>query len=215
MKNKIYPWIICGACLLLMACAGGLVTTAFSVYLPFLRESFDLTNTQVSIISTVRSLTATVAMFFTTKFYHRFSLRMGTVFSCVILSLSCVVFAMADSAMLCYVAAVLMGISYAFGTMISISLIVKNWFVEKVSTALAVALLGSSVASAIFPTIFTTLIVNKGLSFSFIFEAIMILVIALIMFIVIRDYPSQLNMVPYGSDSAQEKSVKREKIKKY
>lgn len=208
MKNKrVYPWLICIACLLLNICATGLVASVFSTYLPFLRDELDLSNTQVSMINMVRSLVTTAAMYFTTQVYHRISLRLGTALSCVVLSISCVVFSGADSIWKCYIGAALMGITYGFGTLIPISLLIRNWFKSHVSTALAVASLGSSIATAVLPPIITRLHDRIGLSHTFLVEAAFIAVITVVIFLVIRDKPSMLGMEPYGTDVRETKEA--------
>lgn len=207
--KKYYPWIVCAACVLLHFCICGMAATAFSTYMPFLKASANLSNTETSMITTIRCLTTMIAMIFSEKFYQKLSLRLGVFIACLLMPVSCIIFAAADSAMMCYAGAVVMGISYAFGTMIPIALIIRNWFISYHSTALAIAVCGSGFSIAVTPPVITYLVENAGLKMAFYVEALFITIVAVILLLVIRDKPEDLKMEPYQAVQSKAKAAKR------
>lgn len=207
-KQKWYPWLLCLVCLLLNFIVVGMTTTAFSTYLPFLRESIGMTYTQTSMINTIRCLTSAVCMPFTTMLYKKLSIRVGVAASCLITALSCIMYATASSVWMCYLAAVVMGMVFAFGNAIPIALLIRGWFNSKSGTALSIALTGSSVATTVMPPVITYLVQTYGIAGAFYRECLLIIAGAVIVFLVIRDTPAHMGLQPYQSAEAQsEKAV--------
>ena len=86
--KKNYSWIICGLCVLLAFCSCGLVTVAFSTYLPFLKEAAELTATETSMITTIRCLSTIIFMIVSGKYYKKFSLRTGSILALITLPIA-------------------------------------------------------------------------------------------------------------------------------
>lgn len=207
--KKYYPWMICGFGVLLHFCACGMSTVGFSTYLPYLKESLNLTSTETSVITTIRCLATMIAMLFSETFYKKVSLRKGVSFSCLLIMISYIIFGYARSAIGCYVAAAITGVSYAFGTMIPLALIIRNWFASYQATALSITACGSAISTAVMPPVVTALTENFSLRIAFIAVAVFSAVIAVILFLVIRDRPSDLKMEPYYKEEKEKKTVKR------
>jgi hypothetical protein len=78
--NKIkahYSWIIYLGCLLLHSCACGLIASTFSVYLPYIKTEFGFSDTQTSLINTVRFLSSMLSMLTAEWYYKKMFLRFG------------------------------------------------------------------------------------------------------------------------------------------
>ena len=83
--------------MMLFFCGIGFSTTAISVYFPFLKEHMDLSNTQISMISTARTFVSTAAMLLAPFLYRKISLRTGTLLSMSCLAVSRVIFGLAPN----------------------------------------------------------------------------------------------------------------------
>jgi sugar phosphate permease len=189
-----------------------MITIAFSIYLPYIKTEVGLSYTETSMINTIRYLSTMLVMMWAGKYYGKLSLRLGTSVSCLFLAGSCIVFSQANSAMMCYLAAILMGITYALGTMIPISILVRNWFVHRRSTAMGIAACGSSLSTIIAPPIITLFVEGHSLQKMFMVEALFVVAVAVILFLVLRDSPSDMGLAPYQEDGYGEK---REKNRSY
>lgn len=195
--RKNYAWVVCGACLLLYFCAVGLVTTAFSTYTPYLKARIGLTNTETSMITTVRCIMTMAALPLTGKLYGKVSLKTGSLIAVALMAISCIVFAHAGNAVVCYAAAGIMGFSYAFGSMVPISQMMVNWFEDQRSTALAVTTCGSSLSTAIVPPIITSLTENYGLTITFYLEAVFIVASMVVLGMLLHDKPEDIGLEPF------------------
>lgn len=197
--KKNYPWIVCFFCMLLNFVVVGMVTVAFSAFMPYLRDSIGLTNTETSMITTVRCLSTMIVMLFTTAYYKKFSLRMGTFLASLLIPVGYVIFAHANSAIACYIGVAVMGSAYGLGSMIPIAQIIRNWFKTQSSTALAITTCGSSISTAIMPPIITRFVERIGMQATFYTIGAFAVVCAVLIFLIIRDRPEELDMQPLES----------------
>ena len=214
-NKKHYAWVICFLCFLINYCALGLTCNGMVPYLPFIREQIGMSNTQVALISTLRCLFSTLTIPTAGWFYHKFGFRFGTVLAMVLLMASRLVMAFAASPMLFYIGAAMMGIAYSYGAMYPTVILSERWFKDSRSTATGIAFCGSSVCAIICPPITTWLVENFSLKAAFMVEAGEVVVIAAILFILMRDQPSDIGLKPYISNSpkaAKEAKERRDVI---
>lgn len=212
--KKYYAWVICGACLLLFFCAVGLVTTAFSTYTPYLKEKIGLTNTETSMITTVRCIVTMIAIPLTGKLYGRISLKAGALSAVALVALSCILFANAGNAVLCYISAAVMGFAYAFGSIVPISQIIANWFHDQRSTALAITTCGSSLSTAVVPPVITHLIERLGMTTAFYLEVVFIGISIAVLGLLLHDRPEDIQMQPFQNSNAGKKEKKKRYLPK-
>ena len=86
MKSVLSPYryVICFFSCLLIFMSVGLLSNAFPIYFPFIMKEHQFSNTQLSLLTTMRSVTALICMFFTDRYYARLNLKSG-----ILLALSC------------------------------------------------------------------------------------------------------------------------------
>ena len=218
MKNKRfhYGWVVCFGCTLLLMCTMGLVANAgFSVYMPFIIADGPYSNASVSLIITVRSIFTLIGMFFVNKLYEKTDIRLGVFITCIAAALAFVCYALARSLIVYYIGGALAGLAYGFGSIIPVAILIKRWFVKKNALAIGICSSGTGLATLIFPKLFTAIIESKGIHISFFVEAALVVVMAVIVFLLLRNYPEEKGLEPLGADFAPEESkagsVKKEK----
>lgn len=81
-----YAWVICGASTLMLFIAMGLNSNVFSVYQPYILSLYRFTNTQNSLLITVRCLFSIFGMMTVDRACHRLTLR-GTVAAGILLQI--------------------------------------------------------------------------------------------------------------------------------
>lgn len=209
MKRIHYGWFVCIGCALLLFCTSGLSVNAFTVYQPYILLKHAFTNTQSSTIITVRSLFSFVAMFFTGRYYKIFTLRTGIAISGILIVLGFVLFGMASGYAVCCAAAALIGLGYGFGTMIPVAIVLDHWFMQKRTFAIGICSACTGLSTLGIPSFLTWLIESYGLRTAFFSEAVCIAVLLLIAVLLIRDFPSNLNMQPYGFGQSSAEQLRR------
>lgn len=207
--KKHYAWVICAACLLLHFCAYGMTTAALYANFSYIRASMGISSVQTSMISTVRLLASLLTMPTAVRFYKRFSLRTGVTLTAGILTAAYIILALAKNIYIFYGGAVLLGVAYGWGTMIPISMLLRNWFVDRYSTATGIAACGSSIAAAVTPHVVTRLVNLMGLRGSFLVQAAFLSLCMLVFWLILRDTPAEKHLTPYQENGYKVKEKMR------
>ena len=89
------------------------------------------------------------------------------------------------------------GLGYGLGGMIASTMLINRWFRSNVATVAGIAAVGSGVAAVILPNVTVALIGTYSLSAAFLFESALALVLGVLVFLLLRNYPRDLGLEPY------------------
>ncbi len=187
MKAQPYRFTICALSTVMVFVCVGLVSNAFSICLPFIIKVHDFSNTQISLLATMKSVTSLLAMFAADRYYGRLGLKKGIALAMLSASLSFFIYGISSTPLLYCAASALSGISYAMGGMIPASLLIRQWFPLKPAAALGIAASGSGIGSVLGPVTLLFLIENFGLSSAFLAQALAVAAVTLPIVALIRE----------------------------
>ena len=209
MKPSPYRYVICACGTALIFISVGLLSNAFPIYFPFIMEIRGFSNTQVSLLTTMRSITALLSMFVSDWYYDRLNLKKGIALALCASVLSYVIYGCSSAPSLCYLAALISGLGYGLGGMIPASVLIRRWFPAHTATAMGIAASGSGIASILCPVLITSMIRRFGLSAVFLAEAGLMAACALPLVLLIKNEPAQqaaaqTNASPEGASSRRE-----------
>ena len=199
-----YRYVICFCSCLLIFMSVGLLSNAFPIYFPFIMKEHQFSNTQLSLLTTMRSVTALICMFFTDRYYARLNLKSG-----ILLALSCgiisfVIYGTTDSPLLYDIAAAISGICYGLGGVIPASLLIHRWFSEHAASAMGLAASGTGIASILGPVLITRMVQSIGLSKTFLTEACLIAAGTLFLLLTVRN---EAPAFPEHSDTTSDSTL--------
>lgn len=187
MKAQPYRFTICTLSTVMVFVCVGLVSNAFSICLPFIIKVHGFSNTQISLLATMKSVTSLLAMFAADRYYGRLGLKKGIALAMLSASLSFFIYGISSTPLLYCAASALSGISYAMGGMIPASLLIRQWFPLKPAAALGIAASGSGIGSVLGPVTLLFLIENFGLSSAFLAQALAVAAVTLPIVALIRE----------------------------
>ena len=187
MKAQPYSFTICALSTVMVFVCVGLVSNAFSICLPFIIKVHGFSNTQISLLATMKSVTSLLAMFAADRYYGRLGLKKGIALAMLSASLSFFIYGISSTPLLYCAASALSGISYAMGGMIPASLLIRQWFPLKPAAALGIAASGSGIGSVLGPVTLLFLIENFGLSSAFLAQALAVAAVTLPIVALIRE----------------------------
>ncbi len=171
---------------------------AFAIYQPFILNFNNFSNTESSMIITVRGIASFAALFLTAKFYQLFSLRVGMLVSSCIVALGFFIFGIAGNIVVYCIAGALIGLGYGLGAMVPVAIVIKRWFYKRRATALGLCGAATGISTVGFPSLLTYSIETWGLQATFCFEGVFVVVIALLSFVLVRSRPEDKGLLPYG-----------------
>ena len=190
-------WAICAGGVLMLFTTVGLGANAFSVYQPYIIAYNNFTKAQGSWIITVRSLFILIGMMTAAWACRRLGLRRAVTLSVLLIALSHLIFGLAETFPVYCLAAAVTGIGYCWGGMIPLSLLIDRWFQDRQAFALGLAATGSGLATIAAPAPLTFLLERFGLRAAFWTESACLLLIALVVWAVLRDTPEEAGTAPY------------------
>lgn len=203
-KNRLhYAWVICFACSLLIFCTSGLAVNAFSVYQPFIISENNFSNTQSSVIITVRNLFSLVSMLCVELYYKKLGMRNGMALAGALVSFSFLTFGLAHTYTAYLFSSALIGTGYGLGTMIPVSVLIKRWFNEKQSTALGICSAVTGLSTLGIPTVIQSSVERFSLSRTFITEGVFCLVLTAVFWLLIRNSPEEKRLKPLGNKKSE------------
>ena len=208
MKKPHYAWVICAACALLLFCIWGICATVFPVFNPYLMKVGHLTNTQVSMIPTVRMLFVCVGLSVCHKIHVKIGLRLSGFLSLLGCTAGLLLFAFTASAPAYYAAAALIGFCYSLGSMMLVSLLLPRWFHSHMAFALGICSSSSGLATVIFPPILTPVMDRYSLRAGLLISAGTIAVCAFLVLLMIRDHPRDLKMTAFSDTESEKKNTR-------
>jgi MFS family permease len=200
MKKHHYAWTICAAGTLLIFITMGAVSNAFSIYMPYIRDEFGLTNAQTSTLVTMRLVVAFVCMLLIGKYYDLFNIRVGGSLAAAFGGLTFLIYSFASDFTLFAVGAGVSGLAYGFGSMVPVSILMTRWFDDHKALAISICSAGSGLGSIILPPVVTGLLSTLSMPTVFRIEAAFILLCAAVIYLAIRNYPHDMGLTRLGEN---------------
>lgn len=199
MKNRFhYAWVIFFAACLISLVGFGLLINTVGLYFSPISESFNVGIGDVSFMSTCQNLACAITLLFAGKIMDKLNYRVILTICWAIIGGGLISLGFAESLTHLYIVWTLIGICQPFAIVLSIPVLLGNWFVEKYGTVLGIAMALSAVGGTIFNPLISSIIGNVGWQQAYMVEGgiIAVLLIPVALFIV-RYKPSN-GWKPYG-----------------
>ena len=209
-KNLKRAILSCAGCTLMLFVTCGLAFNVFSAAQPYILTQNGFTNTQTSLITTVRSAAYLLGTFAIGRYYRRLGYRAGCALAAVLACVSFLLFAAAKSLAAYYFAGAVAGVSYALGSMVPASILMRRWFRAHSGLAIGICSAGTGLATVVFSPLFTAIAESSGVDRAFLWTAAFCAAAAVLVFFLIRSDPAALGLEPWGAavpESAQERAL--------
>lgn len=206
MKQRVfYGWFVVLACALMLFTSIGMVSNNFSIFMPFIREEYGITHAQTSSLVTIRCFMSFVSMWAIGFYYDKIGIRAGIAFAICFAAGGYIIFSIGDTYFMFCVGSLVMGVCNSFASMVPAGILMNRWFIKHKAMAIGICGMGSGLAMMIMPSITTALYEKYGLSRTFGIEGILIFVLAIIVFLLIRNNPDDIGLKPLGYEEYSEK----------
>lgn len=212
MKKHHYAWTICAAGTLLIFITMGAVSNAFSIYMPYIRDEFGLTNAQTSTLVTMRLTVAFVCMLLIGKYYDLFDIRLGGSMAAAFGGLAFLIYSFSSGFTMFAIGAGVSGLAYGFGSMVPVSILMTRWFDEHKALAISICSAGSGLGSIILPPVVTGLLSTLSMPSVFRIEAAFIICCAIVIYLTMRNYPHEMDLVRLGENREKLKQAAQENV---
>lgn len=206
-KKLHYAWMICAITCLIYICTIGILSN--SSFGPYLIENGGLTNTQNSLLVSLRSFTSIIFCILCAPFYKKVSLRAGLFGGVIAGGVAWLCYAIASSYALYVVGALIMGAVHGIAANVATAMIINNWFTTRKNLAFGITTASSGLTGVILPPVVRTLVEQFSLRTCFIAVAVFFFTVGILTWLIVRDHPEDLGMHTYGYDQAETENKKK------
>jgi MFS family permease len=196
-----YGWIVAFSLLVIYFLADGISLTVPPVLYPRLIKEFSASEGAVSFCGAITLMVAGIVAPFAGAFLDRLGPRRMIRIGLILLALCGLFYAQASSLWLLYALHALMGIGLVLCGMMSIVVLVSNWFVKRRATVLGLVLAGSSLSGGILPNLVAPVVGNPGFGWRWGYGLVLGLLIAIALplsFLLVKERPSEMGLHPDG-----------------
>ena len=208
-KKKLhYGFVVAAGIFIDILVCGGIFFGASGVFIVPVTESLGIGQGEFSMYLTVQSFTMALVMLVAPKLTARFSFRLLNAAAVVLASAGFAAMGFANGVLLLYVGGALVGFGCVFLTYLISGTLLPRWFSRNLGTMIAFVMSGLGVGGIVFNPVISAL-VNAGGMFGFaegwrsayvILGGIVLIVCLPVAIFVLRDYPSDKGLAPYGAE---------------
>jgi len=209
MRHIHRAWLVCLGCMILLFCCTGLAANCFTIYLPFIMEKNSFTNTQTSMIITIRCISSLCSMLLAGVYYRHISIRRGMVLACLSAGFGFFVYGMARSWVMYLAGALLVGIGYGLASTIPIGILLNRWFAKSLTFATGICTSVTGLATHGIPSLITWCVGRFGLGKTLSVEGLVIALLGLLSLLLLVDYPVDKACKPYGDGEAEQNTEEK------
>jgi MFS family permease len=191
-------WVVLGSAILLAVLGPAAVAVA-NIYQAPIVADFGITNSQFALSN---SLVLGVGIFlspFISKQFTSGNFKRTYMVSLLIYAFAYIAYGFTTNIYLFYGLSLLVGYGYVSTTIIPVSILINNWFINKRGLALSLALTDLGVGGVVFSQLVTFLINTLDWRQAYmVYGGLMLLIVLPIMWFLIKVKPEDMNLQPYG-----------------
>lgn len=198
MKKKLfYGWIIVIATVLLSLIGGGVVT-ALSVFVLPLMKAYNFSQAQVSGIFSMLTFGVLIGSLTLGRLVGKSDIRKLVLIFGALQGAALITLGFAELLPLFYAIALFIGFLNVVIYILSVPILITNWFKAKKGTALGLAAAGIGMGSVAFAPTLSIIIENSGYKTAFILYGVTVIALSVLCGILIRTRPEEKGLKAYG-----------------
>ena len=180
----------------------GMSLNVFAVYLSPIADALSINRTTVSILPTCINLASTFGMLFAGRIYNRFSTKRVFLIAGLVMGASYYFMSANPGLLACVLGTIILGLGKAIGSTVPISILITEWFVKKRGTILGICMMGSGFGSMVYAPIASIFVEKLGVWNAFIVHGSIMIALAFVAFILVKNSPYDIGEVPYGLEDS-------------
>ncbi|MEA4911940.1 MAG: MFS transporter [Oscillospiraceae bacterium] len=201
-KRPHYAWFVFVGCCLLQAGTLGMIYNCQGIFYTPVSEAFGFSVGDVALNRTLVGLGSCVMLPFTGKLLEKYDVRITLTVASVVFALCTFLSGSFTKLYAWYIASLIQGLAAAFLLFIPAPIIINRWFSKMNGTLMGVASAFAGVVGIIMNPVGGRLIETIGFSATYrVFGAASLIVVLPATLLLLRSYPSDLGLLPFGSDA--------------
>ena len=196
--KRNYYWIIAAVVLLQMLIYGGASNNFSGYHMIPVTEALGISRTTFSVAESIRAIAGVASTFFSGMILKRFGYRKTTAAALGLAGIAYVLFTFTSAYWMLVVGCVLMGIAHGFCFVAGVSRLISGWFHKYRGTILGLVTAATGFGSTLLGFGQAAAIEQVSWRLSFGIVAGLQLLLALIVFLLVRNSPEDMGLRPFG-----------------
>ncbi|MBV6424138.1 MAG: hypothetical protein NAOJABEB_01948 [Steroidobacteraceae bacterium] len=198
---KFYGWWgIVLATLVFISVTNGLTIGGIQAFDPHLLATLGIERAPLKLGDAIQLATAAVFTLITGWAADRFGVRPVMTVGVLLLSAAFYGFSHVQTVEQLYLLRFVMGLGLAAAGLAVCVVIVSRWFIASRGLALGLMLAGTSLGSAILPTVFTRLIESSDWRHAALYGVVAPLLLLPVVWLALKEWPARIGLAPYGAE---------------
>lgn len=207
--KKHYHWIIAAVALLQLLIYGGAVNNYTSYHMIPVSASLEISRTAFTLTTSMRAVVSMLCTLFSGYFFQRFGYRKVVTVGLICAGLSYVVYTTMGAYWMLVAGSLLAGVSHGICSTAGVSRLVNVWFHKYRGTVLGVIAAATGLGSMLLGFVQAWAIEYVSWRMSFAIVSGLMLLMALIVYISVRNEPKDMGLAPYGDGEITETKTKK------
>jgi MFS family permease len=200
MNKPHYAWMIVFAGSLITGAGAGIFNSCFGVFIKPVCEDLGFLRGRFTMCGSISMFVSMLLMPLFGAIFRRFGFKRIAVIGMIVCSLSFAGYSMASELWQFYVLALVCGLFINCVGIMSVGILVSNWFFDKRGLAAGIAYSGSGFLAAILIPVANKFIQSVGWRWTYRFlGSVAFLVLATAILFIVKDKPEDIGLKPYVS----------------
>ena len=208
--KRNYYWIIAAVALLQMLIYGGAANNFSGHHVIPVTEALGFSRTAFSLAESLRSIVSVGVTFFSGFLFQKFGYRKTVSVGLVVASIAYVLFASMSHYWMLVAGCVLMGVAHGVCATAGVSRLVSGWFHKYRGTVLGLVTAATGFGSTLLGFAQSAAIEYVSWRLSFIIVSGLQVLLALIIFLLVRNEPDALGLRPFGEGQFQKRKAAKD-----
>lgn len=210
--HRNYHWVVAVVLGLMLFIHGGAQNNFQSLHLVPISEHLNISRGEFSLLFGIKGIVAMLITFFSGFIIAKFGTRIMATVGLLLAVSSYLVFANVQTVWMIVLGSVLMGLSYGFCTTSAAVALVRLWFHKYEGTVLGVVTAATGIGGSVISILQTAAMEAGSFRSSLTLCAAMLLVVAVLVLLLIRNRPEDMDLVPLGEGERLKKRPKAEQV---
>lgn len=200
-----YGYVIVFCCCLIMGVNVGLVMSCAGIFYQPVSAELGVSVGKLGVYMSLNYLFSSLALSVAGRMMEKYSARLLLSVSSSVMGACLVSMSFFNSVWQFYVAGSVLGVTLAFLLYLSFPILINRWFKSRVGFFIGICSAASGIGGVLFNPLGAYLITEYGWRMTYsIFGAIILLIISPVIGLLLRDYPKDKNVQPYGETVIKE-----------
>ncbi len=196
-----FGWWMVAAASLIYLVSGGLFNTA-TIYIKALTTEFGWSRAEISGVFSLGFLVAGLSAPFWGRIADRRGPRAAFLPGAVLTALMCVLLSRISTLGLFSALYILFAFSASGISLIPVTVLISNWFVEKRGRAIGIAYIGEGIGVLLFVPLAGLLVANEGWRLAYVVSGVVVLALLIPVGLLVKNRPQDLGLRADGLDPA-------------